>query len=422
MQDVRRAEIEVVYEGKNITTPVDRYLESFSYSDIASGESDRIQMDLHDIGKEWTDAWMPSKGDRVSGAVILHNWTEDGKTKKIHCGEFELDEMSFSGRPMKCGFGAVSIPRNEPFNVQARAKTWEGITIRQIAEEIAGRAGIALYYEADDIEIKIIEQNEETDCKFLYSVCADYGLAMKVYANRIIIFDEEDYEGRPSVRAVDETDMEGWDYQSTMAGTYTGAAIRFSDPNDGEEYEVTIGGGSRILEINENADSIEDAERKGIARLNNENKKAVTMKITMMADPALAAALCIDITGMGGKINGKYYIDKVTTKKSGNGGCKMSLETHRVVPRIKSASIGAVGQAAEEAASGGTTYTVEQGDTLWGIARRFYGSGMEYTGIYEGNKEKIENTAKERGKKDSSQGHWIFPGTVLEIPPGKGEG
>ncbi len=421
MQDARRAEVEITYEGKNITTPVDQYLESFTYTDIASGESDRIQMDLHDIRKEWMDAWMPSKGDRISGAVVLHNWMADGETQRIYCGEFELDEMSFSGRPLKCGFGAVSIPRNEPFNVQKRAKTWEGITIRQIAEEIAGRAGISLYYEADDIGIEIIEQNEETDCKFLYSVCADYGLAMKVYASRIIIFDEETYEGRKSVRNVDETDMEGWDYQSTMAGTYTGAAVRFSDPNNEEEYEVIIGGGSRILEINENADSIEDAERKGIAKLNNENKKAVTMKITMMADPVLAASSCIDIMGMGEKINGKYYIDKVTTKKSGSGECKMNLELHRVVPRIKSASIGAVKQADAEALSEGKSYTVVQGDTLWGIAKHFYGSGMEYTSIYERNREKIEGTAKERGKKDSSQGHWIFPGTVLEIPPRKGE-
>lgn len=419
MQDARRAEVEITYEGKNITMPVNQYLESFSYTDIASGESDRVQMDLHDIGKEWMDAWMPSKGDRISGAVVLHDWEADGGTERIYCGEFELDEMSFSGRPLKCGFGAVSIPRDEPFNVQSRTKTWEGITVRQIAEEIAGRAGIPLYYEADEITVEIIEQNEETDCKFLYSVCADYGLAMKVYANRVIIFDEEAYEGRPSVRAVDETDMARWSYQSTMAGTYTGAAVRFSDPNDGEEYEVLIGGGSRILEINENADSIEDAERKGIAKLNNENKKAVTMKVTITADTALTAASCVDVTGLGGKINGKYYIDKAVTKKSGGGACQMDLDMHRVVPRIKSASIGAAGQAAEEASASGTLYTVAQGDTLWGIARRFYGSGTEYAGIYERNKEKIEGTAKERGKKDSSQGHWIFPGTVLKIPPGK---
>lgn len=421
MQDARRAEVEVTYEGKDISTPINEYLESFSYADIASGESDRIQMELHDIKKEWMDAWMPSKGDRISSTVILHHWFADGTAERMYCGEFELDEMAFSGRPLSCELGAVSIPRDEPFNVQARTKTWEGTTVRQIAEEIAGRAGIPLYYEAEEIGIEIIEQNEQTDCKFLYSVCADYGLAMKVYANRIIIFDEEIYENRPSVKTIHETDMSKWDYKSTMAGTYTGAVVRYADPNNEEEYEVTIGGGSRILEINENADSIEDAERKGIAKLNNENKKAVTMTITLMADPRLVAAACIDVEGLGGKINGKYYIDKATTQKNGRGTCQTKLELHRVVPRIKNVSIGGIGQTAESEISSSTSYTVVRGDTLWGIAKKIYGNGLEYGDIYEANRETIENTAKERGKKDSSQGHWIFPGTVLEIPPGKEE-
>ena len=34
----------------------------------------------------------------------------------------------------------------------------------------------------------------------------------------------------------------------------------------------------------------------------------------------------------------------------------------------------------------------------------------------------IEAVAQERGKKDSSNGHWIFPGTVLSIPEAEVEG
>ena len=34
--------------------------------------------------------------------------------------------------------------------------------------------------------------------------------------------------------------MAGWSYNSTMAGTYTGAVVRFTDPNDEEEYSVMI--------------------------------------------------------------------------------------------------------------------------------------------------------------------------------------
>lgn len=61
-------------------------------------------------------------------------------------------------------------------------------------------------------------------------------------------------------------------------------------------------------------------------------------------------------------------------------------------------------------------YTVKKGDTLWGISKKYYGSGSKWKTIYNKNKSVIESTAKKRGLKSSSTGHWIFPGTVLTIP------
>lgn len=36
-------------------------------------------------------------------------------------------------------------------------------------------------------------------------------------------------------------------------------------------------------------------------------------------------------------------------------------------------------------------YTVVSGDTLWAIAKKFYGNGSQYTKIYNANKDKIKN-------------------------------
>jgi len=51
-----------------------------------------------------------------------------------------------------------------------------------------------------------------------------------------------------------------------------------------------------------------------------------------------------------------------------------------------------------------STYTVKQGDSLWKIAQRFYGSGSQWRKIYEANKDKIKNP------------DLIYPGWVLKIP------
>lgn len=51
------------------------------------------------------------------------------------------------------------------------------------------------------------------------------------------------------------------------------------------------------------------------------------------------------------------------------------------------------------------TYTVVSGDCLWNIAKKFYGSGSQYTKIYEANKKTI-----------GSNPNRIYPGQVLTIP------
>ena len=62
------------------------------------------------------------------------------------------------------------------------------------------------------------------------------------------------------------------------------------------------------------------------------------------------------------------------------------------------------------------TYTVKSGDCLWNISKKFYGTSNKWKNIYDSNKTLIENTAKKYGKRSSSNGWWIYPGTVLTIP------
>lgn len=62
------------------------------------------------------------------------------------------------------------------------------------------------------------------------------------------------------------------------------------------------------------------------------------------------------------------------------------------------------------------THTVKSGDCLWNIAKKYYSDGSKWKTIYEANKTVIEETAKKHGKKSSSNGNWIYPGTKLTIP------
>lgn len=63
------------------------------------------------------------------------------------------------------------------------------------------------------------------------------------------------------------------------------------------------------------------------------------------------------------------------------------------------------------------TYTVVSGDTLWAIARRFYGDGQKWRIIYDANQAQIQADATTAGLWDPDDpGHWIFPGQVFNMP------
>jgi len=66
---------------------------------------------------------------------------------------------------------------------------------------------------------------------------------------------------------------------------------------------------------------------------------------------------------------------------------------------------GSEGKAPPAPPTGSQTYTMKAGDTLYGVARRFYGDGKLWTKIFEANKDKIRDVSD------------IRIGTVLVIPP-----
>ena len=61
--------------------------------------------------------------------------------------------------------------------------------------------------------------------------------------------------------------------------------------------------------------------------------------------------------------------------------------------------------AAEPAPAGAETYTIKAGDTLYTLAKRFYGDGKLWTRIADANKDKIKDVSR------------IPVGTTLTIPP-----
>ena len=62
------------------------------------------------------------------------------------------------------------------------------------------------------------------------------------------------------------------------------------------------------------------------------------------------------------------------------------------------------------------TYTVKNGDCLWNIAKKYYGSGAQYTKIRDANTDVIQEWANKYHHGNTVNGTLIYAGQVLKIP------
>lgn len=351
--DARRATVEITYNGKNATTQLAPYLNSVQYRDVASGSSDDISLEINDRDRRWIGGWFPQKGDRLTAIIRLLNWEQEGKNAAISCGSFCVDDFSFKGGPIRLSLQGLAIPTVTGFKTTKRTFTYEKTTLKEIGRKVASRAGVTLYYEASEISIEKVAQDNEDDCSFYNSLVTRFGLALKVFNNRLVVFNEATYEARKPVATLDETDFEpGWSWNTTMDGTYTGVKYQYTNSDKDKVFTVTAGSGSRILTCNEAAENLTEATAIALAALNNANKKTTTMKITIRASKKIIATSCVEIIGLG-KLSGKYYVEEVS--HSIGNGYKMTLSLRKVETRFTKAT--SYSSSVAEAANGTTSTT-----------------------------------------------------------------
>lgn len=343
MKKARQAVAEVTYmeagSGANRSAPViAEYNEGFTYTDPANGESDMLSITLSNIDLRWANQWMPKKGDKITANIILKNWGVESGEEVFSCGKFCIDDVSLKGPTLTCTIGGVSVPENNAFRSTDRRKKWKKVTLEELGSKIASKYHLGYDYTGGKIKLGTIEQNGEPDSSFLSGVCKDYGMAIKIYYGRLIIYDKGTYEEKEEVVTLHVDDLQSWSYNTTLTGTYTGATLNYTSGSDDKEITCVVGGGKRMLNLNEKVESLQEAQIKACAKVNAENEKAETMSATIMADLRITAGSTIRIEGLH-QIGGKYFVDKVTHRIEAEGAYTMDLELHKCQTLIKDASV-----------------------------------------------------------------------------------
>lgn len=342
MAKARHIDCSVLYDDKEVG--LSAKLKSLNYTDNSSGASDEIVLTFEGRDADWLRSdFVPEKEHDLDVTFYLNSWVKDGDRLPYHCGNFTLDDLTYSGNPRQCIIRGVSVPASQSFQVDPISKTWKQVTLRQIAEEMMAKYGMAdLFYWAGEPVIETVEQDNQTDSEFLYDICEKQGTFLKIYKKALVIFDKAIYEPRGITASYTETDFDGqWEWNSTLNGTYTGATISYTGPKPEKKkkgvkqqvIETTIGEGPRLLHINEKADNEGDAQRIAKAKINTENEKAVTISFSALGNPNIVATCNIEWVGMG-RCDGKFFVNKVTHRITGGSKYDMDVSGYRIFERM----------------------------------------------------------------------------------------
>lgn len=350
MSDVnlaRRTDVEISFDGTDITKDIRPYLKSLVYTDNEEGEADDLQLVLQDRDGLWLCSWLTEAVEAaaaaklaVSANIIRRNWLSDGKDDALPCGPFELDSVTAAGPPAQVTIKSTALPYSAAIRQTVKSRAWESYSLSGIAGEIAGAAGLTLMYEAAaDPFYKRREQNQVSDISFLSRLCKDAGISLKAGDGLLVLFDQSAYEKKPPVMTIWRADLGKWiagiytkySLSAGAAGTqYASCRVSCVDPITGRCIEgVALAEGSdgksgQRLEITAQVGSAGEAQALARNRLRLYNKLERTAVITLPGNPALVAGLTVLLEGFGGW-NGKHIITQAQHKVSGAYSTQIKL-------------------------------------------------------------------------------------------------
>ena len=253
------------------------------------------------------------------------DWNGSGRSGVLNCGTFEIDSAKLAGPPMKTTLSGTSIPYTSTLRMQKKCRSWENTSLQAIAAQIAAEAGLSLMYEcAENPKYSKKEQVQQSDIRFLQTLCHAEGKALKITALSVVIFDKQDYDGKPPIKTITygSSDILSFNLSTNMKDTaYTSCHVSYSDSEKKETIEYTFtpdssAGTGQVLEINEKVADTAEAMRIAKKRLREKNEGEITASFSMVGDVQLVAGVVVQLRGFQ-SFDRKYRVKSAKHKLLG---------------------------------------------------------------------------------------------------------
>lgn len=273
----------------------------------------------------------------VKVTLVQKNWNDTGKNAVLDCGTFEIDSVDLSGPPLKTTLKSTSIPYTSTLRMMKKSRNWEKISLKAITQQIANEAGLKMLYESsDNPEYDKKEQVQQSDIRFLQDLCHAEGKALKVTKLSIVVFDKQEYDGKPAVKTITYGSSDILSFRMTTKLTdaaYTSCHVSYTNTDKKQTIEYTYTpdstvGTGQVLEVNERVANTQEAMRLAKKRLREKNAQEFTASFKMVGDVQLVAGIVVQLRGFQ-EFDKKYRVK--SAKHSLTGGYTTDIELVQIL-------------------------------------------------------------------------------------------
>lgn len=325
-----RTLIKVKYEGVNVTTEINEDMLEFSYKDNINS-ADEVSITLKDDKNLWIGDWFPLKGDKIEAEI--HSF-ENSEWKILDCGEFFLDDKSFSGSPQKVTLKAISIDITTQLKNENKTKIWQKTSVKKIGEGIAKAHKLAVTFTGKDFNIQKAEQKEQSDGGFLQGLCVSHGYGLKLIKSKLQIIELKEIDSLESIMTFQKPFMVPYSIQDTDNDTYDHCIIEYHDAKLGKKikgeasvkragYKTNTGKTYKPKEkfgvSGTESEKRAQLNRIAASKLREKNQEELTISFPVMGNTSIFAGRTFKIEGFGVYDKVKWMMTSVEHTYSGNG-------------------------------------------------------------------------------------------------------
>lgn len=127
--NVSKPTVKILYEGKNISEDISKFITSFTYTDNVTGKADEIEIGLNDQQGLFSNQWYPDKKAKITAEINYNDQT-------LPCGTFYISEITCAGPSDTVTWHGMSINPSTQLKTK-KSKGFNKLTLLDIAKEIA---------------------------------------------------------------------------------------------------------------------------------------------------------------------------------------------------------------------------------------------------------------------------------------------